>query len=67
MLICVNAVLSANAYAESMLIFKAACLSFLASFIGMLYFLMHVLIFERGFLKAKKHLKLCGGGLLTFS
>lgn len=38
MLICVNGLLGTDAYTESKLILKAACLSFEASFIGIVYF-----------------------------
>lgn len=37
MLICVNGLLGADAHTESRLIFKAACLSFEASFICLVY------------------------------
>lgn len=38
MLICVNGLLGTDAYAESRLILKAACLSFEATFICIVYF-----------------------------
>lgn len=57
MLICVNALLSADACTESSLILKAACLSFWPSFICTVYFfLICVLIFEKSFYR--RHLKL---------